>query len=112
VIISVIGAYSISNQMKDVFICVIFGLVGYWLRKMKYPLAPLIVALVLGDQTERELRKALIGSGGNPLVLVGTPLSAILLVLAVALLLLPLIRQALRRRRTRVTATAEAGAGK
>jgi putative tricarboxylic transport membrane protein len=112
VIISVIGAYSISNQMKDVFICVIFGLVGYWLRKMKYPLAPLIVALVLGDQTERELRKALIGSGGNPLVLVGTPLSAILLILAVALLLLPLIRQALRRRRTRVTATAEAGAGK
>jgi putative tricarboxylic transport membrane protein len=112
VIISVIGAYSINNQMKDVFICVIFGLVGYWLRKMKYPLAPLIVALVLGDQTERELRKALIGSGGNPLVLVGTPLSAILLILAVALLLLPLVRQALKRRRTMVTATAEAGAGK
>jgi putative tricarboxylic transport membrane protein len=112
VIISVIGAYSINNQMKDVFICVIFGMVGYWLRKMKYPLAPLIVALVLGDQTERELRKALIGSGGNPLVLVGSPLSAILLILAVALLLLPLVRQVLKRRRTMVTATAEAGAGK
>jgi putative tricarboxylic transport membrane protein len=111
VIISVIGAYSINNQMKDVFICVIFGLVGYWLRKMKYPLAPLIVALVLGDQTERELRKALIGSGGDPLVLVGTPLAATLMAFAVALLLLPVVRQYVSRRRTSV-AEASASAGK
>jgi putative tricarboxylic transport membrane protein len=98
-IISVIGAYSINTQMKDVFICVIFGLIGYWLRKMKYPLAPLVVAIVLGDQTERELRKALIGSGGDPLVLVGSPVAATLMVLAFALLLLPVARQMLSRRR-------------
>jgi putative tricarboxylic transport membrane protein len=98
-IISVIGAYSINTQMKDVFICVIFGLIGYWLRKMKYPLAPLVVAIVLGDQTERELRKALIGSGGDPLVLVGNPLAATLMTLAVIILLLPVVRQVLARRR-------------
>ena len=98
-VISVIGAYSINSQMKDVFICVIFGLIGYWLRKMKYPLAPLVVAIVLGDQTERELRKALIGSGGDPMVLVGSPLAATLMVLAIALLLLPLIRTLRARRR-------------
>ncbi len=98
-VISVIGAYSINTQMKDVFICLVFGLIGYWLRKMKYPLAPLVVAIVLGDQTERELRKALIGSGGDPLVLVGSPLAAVLMALAVALLLLPLIRTLRARRR-------------
>ena len=103
-IISVIGAYSINTQMKDVFICVIFGLIGYWLRKMKYPLAPLVVAIVLGDQTERELRKALIGSGGDPLVLVGSPVAATLMVLAVALLLVPVARQMLARRRATATA--------
>jgi putative tricarboxylic transport membrane protein len=105
-IISVIGAYSINTQMKDVFICVIFGLIGYWLRKMKYPLAPLVVAIVLGDQTERELRKALIGSGGDPLVLVGSPVAATLMVLAFALLLLPVARQMLSRRRASATADA------
>ena len=103
-IISVIGAYSINTQMKDVFICVIFGLIGYWLRKMKYPLAPLVVAIVLGDQTERELRKALIGSGGDPLVLVGSPVAATLMVLAVALLLVPVARQMLARRRAAAAA--------
>lgn len=109
-IISVIGAYSINTQMKDVFICVIFGLIGYWLRKMKYPLAPLVVAIVLGDQTERELRKALIGSGGDPLVLVGSPVAATLMALAVALLLVPVVRQVLARRRA--TAAADASTAK
>jgi putative tricarboxylic transport membrane protein len=98
-VISVVGAYSINNAMKDVFICVIFGLIGYWLRKMKYPLAPLVVAIVLGDQTERELRKALIGSGGDPMVLVGSPLPAILMAIALVLLLIPLVRTLRTRRR-------------
>src|SRR5881296_3400753 len=54
VVISIIGSYSLNNSMLDVAFTVIFGLVGYWLRKMHYPLAPLVVALVLGDLTERE----------------------------------------------------------
>jgi len=66
VVISIIGSYSLNNSMLDVFITVIFGVIGYWLRKMKYPLAPLVVALVLGDSTERELRKTLIAGAGDP----------------------------------------------
>jgi putative tricarboxylic transport membrane protein len=92
VLISVIGAYSLNNSMLDVFITIIFGLVGYWLRKMKYPLAPLVVAIVLGDSTEKTLRQSLIASGGNPGILVGSPIAATLMVLAVILLLLPLVR--------------------
>ena len=88
--------------MFDVFITIAFGLIGYWLRKMKYPLAPLVVAIVLGDSTERELRKALIGSGGNPTSSSRVPLAAILMILAIVLLLLPLVRM-LRERRNAPT---------
>jgi putative tricarboxylic transport membrane protein len=98
VIISIIGSYSLNNSMFDVFITITFGFVGYWLRKMKYPLAPLVVAIVLGDSTERELRKALIASGGSPLIFVGSPLAATLMILAIILLLLPVVRN-LRERR-------------
>lgn len=98
ILASIIGAYSVNNQMKDVFIVIIFGIIGYWLRKMKYPLAPLVVALVLGDSTERELRKALIGSGGDPIVFVQSPLAAALIVIAIFLAFLPMIRGLVARR--------------
>src|SRR5881409_2019956 len=99
VVISVIGSYSLNNSMLDVFITVVFGLIGYWLRKLKYPLAPLVVALVLGDSTERELRKALIAGGGSPLYFVSSPLSAVILLVALILLVLPIARTLLGRRR-------------
>jgi putative tricarboxylic transport membrane protein len=102
VVISIIGAYSLNTSLADVFITIVFGLIGYWLRKMKYPLAPLVVALVLGDSTEKTLRQSLITSGGSPLIFVGTPLAAGLMLLADALLAYPLIKSALERR----TATA------
>ena len=104
VLISVIGAYSLNNSMLDVFITIIFGLVGYWLRKMKYPLAPLVVAIVLGDSTEKTLRQSLIASGGNPLILVQWPIATILMALAVILLLIPLIRTIRSRGRRREAA--------
>jgi len=104
VVISIIGSYSLNNSMLDVFVTIGFGLVGYWLRKLKYPLAPLVVALVLGDSTERELRKGLIASGGDPSTFVtstvgGLPLSALMLFLSVLLVLLPVIRSMRSRRR-------------
>src|SRR5438034_1136640 len=99
VVISIIGSYSLNNSMLDVFITVVFGLIGYWLRKMKYPLAPLVVALVLGDSTERELRKALIGGHGSPLYFFNSALSTVLIVAAVVLVLIPLVRTIRARRR-------------
>ena len=113
VVISIIGSYSLNNSMLDVFVTIGFGIIGYWLRKLKYPLAPLVVALVLGDATERELRKALIASGGDPSTFVtstvgGLPLAATMLFLSVLLVLLPVIRSARARRRP---ATAGPAAG-
>ncbi|HEU5288387.1 MAG TPA: tripartite tricarboxylate transporter permease [Candidatus Limnocylindria bacterium] len=99
VIISVIGSYALNNSLFDVFITLVFGFIGYWLRKMKYPLAPLVVAIVLGDSTERELRKALIGSGGDPTVFVASPIAAVLLALAALMLAYPFVSRYLRRER-------------
>jgi putative tricarboxylic transport membrane protein len=91
VVISIIGSYSLNNSMLDVAFTVLFGLVGYWLRKMKYPLAPLVVALVLGDSTERELRKTLIAGSGDPAFFFSSALSTVVLILAAVILLLPLV---------------------
>ncbi|HET6315100.1 MAG TPA: tripartite tricarboxylate transporter permease, partial [Chloroflexota bacterium] len=99
VLISIIGSYSLNNSMLDVFITIVFGLIGYWLRKMKYPLAPLVVALVLGDSTERAFRQSLIASGGNPLTFVSSPIAASLLVLAVLLLFYPQTTRFISQRR-------------
>jgi putative tricarboxylic transport membrane protein len=100
VLISMIGAYSLNNSLFDVFITVVFGLIGYWLRKLKYPLAPLVVALVLGDATEKTFRQSLIASGGNPLTFVGSPIAAGLLAIGVLMLFYPVLLSWLGRRRT------------
>jgi putative tricarboxylic transport membrane protein len=74
---------------------------------MKYPLAPLVVALVLGDSTERELRKALIAGHGSPLYFFNSGLSTVLILAAVVLVLIPLVRT-IRARRRRVASAAVA----
>jgi putative tricarboxylic transport membrane protein len=110
IVISIIGSYSLNNSVLDVFITVIFGLVGYWLRKLKYPLAPLVVALVLGDSTERELRKALIAGHGSPLYFFDSPISTVMLLAAFVLVLIPVIRTIRARRRGGVVAAGASSA--
>src|ERR671936_1751606 len=105
VLISIIGSYSLNNSMLDVFITIGFGLIGYWLRKLKYPLAPLVVALVLGDSTERTFRQSLIASGGNPVPFVASPIAASLLALGVVLLCYPFLSKWLSQRRPAQEAT-------
>lgn len=97
VIISILGSYSLQNSMTDVWIALIFGFVGFWLRKMKYPLAPLVVAIVLGDSTEKVLRQSLIMSDASLAIFFTRPIAAVVMVVALSLFALPLI-QALRRR--------------
>jgi TctA family transporter len=83
------------SPSEQAYFCGVAGLgptAGYWLRRTKYPLAPLVVAVVLGDSTERTFRQSLIASGGSSLIFVGSPLSATLIVLAAILLRIPLIR--------------------
>lgn len=92
--ISLIGVYSVSGSLFDVWMLAAFGLLGYVMRKLDYPAAPLILGLVLGDLMERALRQSLMMSQGELSILVSRPISAAMLALAVLLLVTPLFRKA------------------
>ena len=64
-VVCAIGAYTVHNSMFDVWMMVVFGLVGYAFNKLDYPLAPLVLAIVLGDKAEEGFRQALLGSQGS-----------------------------------------------
>jgi putative tricarboxylic transport membrane protein len=108
VVASVLGAYAINNSLFDVWITLIFGVVGYVLTKLKYPLAPLVVALVLGDPTESALRQTMIMSGGSLDILFTRPIALPLTLVALALFLLPVVQLVLARRRAGAKAASPA----
>ena len=92
--ISIVGVYSVSGSLFDVWMLAVFGLLGYAMRKLDYPSAPLILGLVLGDSMERALRQSLMMSQGDLSILVSRPISAVTLSLAILILLLPLFKKA------------------
>jgi putative tricarboxylic transport membrane protein len=92
--ISIVGVYSVSGSLFDVWMLSAFGLLGYAMRKLEYPSAPLILGLVLGDSMERALRQSLMMSSGDLGILVSRPISAVMLALAVLILLLPVFKKA------------------
>lgn len=87
--ISLIGAYASTSSMFPVYVTLIFGVIGYVLRKANIPLAPIILALVLGEMLETNLRRALSISNGDVTTFITNPLSGTLLLIAVLSFLLP-----------------------
>jgi len=108
VILSSIGAYATNNQILDLWIMLGSGIAGYIFKKLKYPLAPLVVALVLGDMTEQALRQSLIMSQGSPAIFFTRPISLVFILATVLLFALPLIRTFLSRRRPQLPTPASA----
>jgi putative tricarboxylic transport membrane protein len=104
IILCVVGAYAIQNSMLDVWLVLIFGVLGFILRKLDFPLAPMVVALVLGAPTETALRQSLILSDGSMLVFFTRPIAGPLAVCAVILFCLPLFSMAWSRFRGRAAA--------
>jgi putative tricarboxylic transport membrane protein len=88
----VLGAYSLNQSVFDVGIMIGFGVLGYIFRKIDWPLAPTVLALILGPMMERNLRTALEMSGGDLSILVTRPISAVLLIIAAIVLLTPAVR--------------------
>ena len=99
VFVCAIGAYAVANSMLDVWYMLGFGLVGYVFKKLDYPLAPLVLALVLGDLAENALRQSLIMSQGSPLILFERPISGVISAVAVFFFALPVLQAYLRRAR-------------
>ena len=98
-----IGAYSVSNQIFDVYLMLGFGILGWLMKKYGYEPAPLVLAFVLGPMLENNLRKALILSRGDFGIFIERPISATCLVLAVLLLLSPLLPMFNARRKELAT---------
>jgi len=85
-LIAVVGTYSVNFSMFDVWVLLAFGLLGYVMKKIGMPPAPLLLAFVLGPIAENAVRQTLILSDNNPVIYLQRPISATLLVLAVLLL--------------------------
>jgi len=88
--IAIVGVYTVSSSLFDLAMLMAFGLLGYLMRKLDYPAAPLVLGLVLGDAMERALRQSLMMSQGDLGILVSRPISAVMLAFAVLLLLVPM----------------------
>ncbi len=74
-ILCVIGAFGLNNSMDDLYIMFAFGIIGYVMRKYKIPIAPAVLGLVLGDLAELALRRSLLLSLGDPMILISRPIS-------------------------------------
>jgi putative tricarboxylic transport membrane protein len=99
-VFTLVGAYSLKNSMFHVGLLLVGGVVGYFMKKLKYPPAPLVLALILGDTLESAFRQSLKMSEGDMKIFVDSPLSAGLLLAALALALFPVGMALARRLRT------------
>ncbi len=90
-VICAIGAYTVNNNMFDVWMMLVFGVVGYVFNKLQYPLAPLVLAIVLGDKAEEAFRQSMLLSQGSLSIFWANPLVASIMSLGLAMLLWPLV---------------------
>lgn len=101
IVICAIGAYTVHSSMFDVVMMLVFGVLGYLFKKLKYPLAPLVLALVLGDMAEASFRQAMLLSQGSLAIFWSNALVGSIVALALAMLAWPLwtfLRKTLRSR--------------
>ena len=90
-IFALIGIWGVSNSWVDLLLMVVIGLMGYVMRVYDFPIAPVLIGLILGPMAETELRRALAISQGDPLALVSSPIAATMLALSAAVFVLPIL---------------------
>ena len=77
-VLCVIGSYAIQARLFDVGVMVVFGFIGYYMREMDYPIAPMVLGIILGNILDKNLIRSLIISEGNPLYFFESPISIII----------------------------------
>ncbi len=97
VFVCAIGAYAVNNRMIDIWYMILFGVVGMAFKKLDYPIAPMVLALVLGDMAENAMRQSLVMSQGSPLIFFNRPIAGIVNSLAVIFFFWPVIQMARER---------------
>ena len=98
-VLCAIGAYTVHNNPFDVVMMMVFGVLGYVLKKCDYPLAPLVLALVLGDKAEEAFRQALLGSQGSLTIFWSNGLVGSIMLLGLIALFWPIIQNGFARLR-------------
>ncbi len=91
-VLCLVGGYAPTQDMHDVWLMLVFGVCGYMLRKLDYPLAPAVLAIVLGPIAEPALRQSLLISNGDLMVFVNRPIAGPITITAIILLLLPALK--------------------
>lgn len=98
-VLCVIGAFALGNNMFNVWVMFIIGILGYFMARSGFPLSPIVLALILGPLAETSFRRALVMSQGDSTIFFSRPISAILLLLAVITFILPILNN-LKRKKT------------
>jgi putative tricarboxylic transport membrane protein len=91
-VLCAIGAYTVNNNSFDVVMMLVFGIAGYFMKKTNYPLAPMVLAIVLGDKAEESFRQSLLASQGGFSVFFSNGLVATIMVLGLIALFWPIIQ--------------------
>lgn len=86
-LLSAMGTYALQNSVFDLWVMLVFGVVGYVLRKAHSPLAPIIIGMILGPVLENNLRRALLLSRDGPMIFIERPISATILSITAMLLI-------------------------
>ena len=97
-VLSIAGGYAATRDMFDIWLIVLFGLGAFFMRKFDYPLAPAVLAIVLGPIAEPTLRQSLLLSSGDPSIFFTRPVAGPITVIALILIFLPLFKY-LRRKK-------------
>jgi len=108
-VVCAIGAFTVHNAQFDIWLMVAFGVIGYIFKKLQYPLAPLVLALVLGDRAEDAFRQTMVGSKGAMSVFFSNGLVGTIMVLALITLLWPLVSMIIGRVRQRTVLRSQPG---
>ncbi|MEM6971660.1 MAG: tripartite tricarboxylate transporter permease [Pseudomonadota bacterium] len=98
-VLCIVGVFATTNRMFDVWLMLLFGVIGYLMRKLDYPLAPAVLAIVLGPLAERSFRQSLISSQGDAMIFLDRPIALICFLLALLLMSYPFIQRYLMRQR-------------
>lgn len=98
IVVCFIGAYTISGTRLDLWLVLPFGLLGYAFKKLGYPIAPMVLAMVLGDKAEDAFRQSMIMSKGSLSIFwTNSTLVAVIMTLAFILLMWPAVSALFRR---------------
>ncbi len=96
-VFAMIGIWGVSGSTFDLACMVAVGLMGYVMRVYDFPIAPILIGLILGPMAENQLRTALAAAQGNPAILVETPISIVILTVSALFLLVPVVLRRLRK---------------